>query len=189
MTEHLDSTSLARYLGGAGTSGERARWEAHLSECAECREEMVEVRRILATAPDRRRAYLIPLTAAAAALLVVWAGTVVRHPLGDVTRDPDSSVTVALAPRPLAPLGVVSPPDDMLWSAVPGVTRYRVTLFTSEGRAAWQTTTSDTFATLPDTLRLPLATPNYWQVKGETGFGRWVESELVAFSIRRDPPR
>ena len=46
MTEHLETASLARYLGGAGTPNERARWEAHLSECPDCREEMVEVRRI-----------------------------------------------------------------------------------------------------------------------------------------------
>ena len=65
MTDHLETASLARYLGGAGTPDERARWEAHLSECADCREEMVEVRRIVATAPARRRAWLAPLAAAA----------------------------------------------------------------------------------------------------------------------------
>lgn len=189
MMQHLDTDSLARFMEGGGTADERARWETHLSECGECREEMVEVRRILATAPGRRRSYLVPLTAAAAALLLVWGGTMVRQPADDVTRDPDAAPTITLAPRPVAPLGVVSHPEDLIWTAVPGVTRYRVTLFTAEGRAAWQTTTRDTFATLPDTLRLVEAAPTYWQVKGETSFGRWVESELVAFTVRRDPPR
>jgi hypothetical protein len=60
-----------------------------------------------------------------------------------------------------------------------------VTLFTSEGQAAWQITTSDTFIALPDTLHPAVATTHYWQVKAETGYGRWVESELVAFTVVR----
>jgi hypothetical protein len=190
MTDHLETAFLARYLEGTGTPEERARWEAHLSECPDCREEMVEVRRIVATAPGRRRAWLAPLAAAAAVLLVVWTGTIGRDRLGEGTRDPETSPTLALAPTPLAPLGRVSLVDGLMWSAVPGVARYRVTLFTSEGRPAWQSTTTDTFVTLPDTLHLALAIPHYWQVKAETGFGRWVESELVAFTIPRpDAPR
>jgi hypothetical protein len=190
MTEHLDSVSLARYLGGAGTTGERARWETHLSECPDCREELVEARRIVATAPGRRRRALVPLAAAAAVLLLVWTGTVDREPLGRVARDPETSPALALAPRPVAPLGAVSRADHLLWTRVPGALRYRVTLFTSDGQAAWQTTTADTFATLPDTIPLALAVPHYWQVKAEIGFGRWVESELVAFTMARtDAPR
>jgi anti-sigma factor ChrR (cupin superfamily) len=190
MPEHLDIVSLARYLGGAGTSDERTRCEAHLSECPDCREEMVEVRRILATAPSRRRVSLVPLAAAAAVLLLVWTGIIDREPVGDATRDSEAPPTLALAPRPLAPLGRVSRLDGLLWSAVPGVARYRVTLFTSEGRAAWQITTTDTFVALPDTLHLAVATPHYWQVKAETGYGRWVESELVAFTMPRpDAPQ
>ncbi len=182
---HLESTSLARYLAGTGTPDERAGWEAHLSECPECREEMVEVNRIVATVPARRRGWLAPLVAAAAVLLVVWTGTIGRESPGEETRDPETSPRLALAPTPLAPLGRVSGIEELLWSAVPGVGRYRVTLFTGEGRAAWQATTTDTFVTVPDTLRLALAIPHYWQVKAETGFGRWVESELVAFTIPR----
>jgi len=183
MSEHLDSVSLSRYIDGAGTSDERARCEAHLAECPDCREEMVEVGRILATAPRSRRRVLVPLAAAAAALLLVWTGSINRGPSGPVVRDPDS--IPALAPRPVAPLGDVSRPDRLMWRAIPDVARYRVTLFTVEGQAAWQTTTTDTFVALPDTVRLSVATPQYWQVKAETGFGRWIESELVTFTIRR----
>lgn len=190
MTQHLDTVSLARYLGGVGTSVERARWEAHLSECPECREEVVEVRRIQAAAPGRRREALVPVAAAAAVLLLVLTGTIGRGPLGHQTRDAEPAPALRLAPRPLAPLGSVSRPDGLLWSAVPGAARYRVTVFTSEGQIAWQVTTTDTLVTLPDTLHLAVATPEYWQVKAETGFGRWVESELVAFSISPgDAPR
>ena len=185
MTDHLETASLARFLAGDGTPDERARWETHLAECAECREEMVEVRRIIATAPGRRRPWLVPLAAAAAVLLVVLTGTVGREQLGQETRDPEASPGLTLAPTPLAPLGRVSRVDGLQWSSVPGVARYRVTLFTSEGQAAWQATTPDTFVPLPDSVHLSLAIPHYWQVKAETGFGRWVESELVAFTIPR----
>jgi hypothetical protein len=183
MTEHLDTVSLSRYIDGAGASDERARCEAHLAECPDCRVEMVEVGRILAAAPRSRRRVLVPLAAAAAALLLVWTGNINREPSVPVVRDPDSMP--ALAPRPVAPLGDVSRPDGLTWRAVPDVARYRVTLFTVEGQAAWQTTTTDTFVALPDTVRLSVATPQYWQVKAETGFGRWIESELVTFTIRR----
>jgi hypothetical protein len=190
MTEHLDTISLARYLGGAANSAERARWESHLADCPDCREELVEAHRIVTAAPGRRRSALVPLAAAAAVLLVVWSGTIGREQLGYVTRDPHSSSTLALAPRPVAPLGAVSGADRLLWNRVANATRYRVTLFTGDGRSVWQTTTPDTLAALPGTIHLATAVPYYWQVKAEIGFGRWVESELVAFTLTRtDIPR
>jgi hypothetical protein len=190
MTEHLDAISLARYLGGAGTPAETGLWETHLSECADCRAEMIEARRIHATVPGRQRASLVPLAAAAAVLLVIWSGTATYEPFKHVTREPEGAATLALAPRPIAPLGNTARADVLRWNAVPGVARYRATLFTSEGQPAWQTTTQDTSVALPDTLRLAAGTPYYWQVKAEKGFGRWVGSELVAFTISRaDAPR
>jgi len=189
MTEHLDAVSLGRYLEHSGTPDERALWESHLSACAECRAEMVEVGRIMATTPNRRRPLLIPLAAAAAVLLLVWTGTTGRSPTGPVTRDPDTVPAVTLAPRPIAPVGNVSRIDGLQWSAVAGIARYRATLFTAEGQPAWQITTHDTFVTLPDTVSLAVGTPYYWQVKAETGFGRWLESELVAFTLPRPDTR
>lgn len=187
MAEHLDPMSVSRYLSGAGTPSERVTWESHLAECAECREELVAVGRILAAPPTRRWVRVIP-AAAAAAILLAWIGTVTLKPSPSITRDPDSSPSTALAPRPLAPLGDVSRPGRLVWSAVPGATRYRVTLFTADGQAAWQASGADTVAALPDSVRLPVSTAQYWQVKAETGYGRWIESELVAFTIRAEGP-
>jgi hypothetical protein len=76
-----------------------------------------------------------------------------------------------------------------VWNRVPNALRYRVTLFTSEGQAEWQTTTADTFAALPGTAHMAPAVPHYWQVKAEIGFGRWVESELVGFTTQMDASR
>ena len=182
MTEHLDAAIVGRYLTGTATSEERARLDAHLAECPGCRLELVEVRRILATAPRRRSRLLVPLAAAAAAVLLVWTGSVWRAPHASPTRDSAPSAH-AFAPQPLAPLGNVAGFDRLVWSAVPGASRYRVTLFTSEGQPAWRATTADTFVTLPDTVHLAAQVQHYWQVKAEAAYGRWIESELVAFTI------
>ena len=64
-----------------------------------------------------------------------------------------------------------------------GVLHYRVTLFTGDGQVAWRSTTTDTFVVPTDTPRLAPATPYYWQVKAETSYGRWVESEVVGFTL------
>jgi len=185
---HLDPVALARFIDGSANRDQQALLEAHLAECRDCRAELIESRRILATSPRHPRwTRLVPIAAAAAVLLVIWTGILHRPRTESVTRDATLTATV---PTPVAPLGKVSRFDTLRWRAIPEVLRYRVTLFTSEGQASWQTTTSDTFATLPDTLSLAAATPYYWQVKAETGFGRWVESELVVFTIQRgDAPR
>ena len=184
---HLDAVSLARYVEGSAASDERRRIEGHLAECPDCRVELIESQRILAAhSPRRRWTRLVPL-AAAAALFLVWTGTVHRPRTEPVTRD--AAITATAAPLPVAPLGNVSRIDTLRWRAVPGVLQYRVTLFTGEGQVAWRTTTTDTFVASADTLRLVPATPYYWQVKAETSYGRWVESELVGFTLVPVAPR
>lgn len=178
---HLDAASLARYVEGSASSNERTRCEAHLADCHECRADLIESRRILASSSSRRRSRLAaPLAAAAAVLLLVWTGT--RHPHAmPVTREP--AATTTLVPLPVAPLGSVHQVDTLRWRGLPDVLHYRVTLFTGDGQVAWRTTTRDTFVAIRDTLRLVPAAPYYWQVKAETSYGRWVESELVPFTL------
>jgi hypothetical protein len=179
---HLDAVSLARYVEGITDSDERARCDAHLADCPECRSELIESRRILATSPRHTQwTRLATAAAAAAVLLLVWTGSVTHHRAEPVTRD--APLTTTIAPLLVAPLGNVSKVDTLRWKAVPGVLRYQVTLFTGEGLVMWRTTTASSFVAPPDTLPLIPATPYYWQVKGETSYGRWVESELVGFTI------
>jgi hypothetical protein len=183
MTEqnHPDVGVLARYCDHALGPDERAQVEVHLADCAECRETIYEVRGILHTQPRRRWATLVPLVAAAAVLLVVWSGRDQRPPTGPVTRDP--ALTTTLAPQPVAPLGSVSRVEALQWSSVPGALRYRLTVFSADGQVLWQTTATDTAVAPPDSLRWMALTPYYWQIKAETGHGRWVESELVTFTL------
>jgi hypothetical protein len=181
-TDHLDAVALARYVDASADRHERARYDAHLAGCAECRAELIETRRILATTPRRVRwTSLAPIAAAAAVLLVVWAGSLARPRPEPVTRD--APLTAASSPLPVTPLGTITRLDTLRWRTVPGVLHYQVTLFTSEGQLLWRATTADSFAAPGDTLPLVAATPYYWQVKAETSYGRWVESELVSFTL------
>jgi hypothetical protein len=178
---HLDEGTLARFLDNVAGADERARIEDHLADCADCRDDLYAARRILQARPRRRRWLpLVPLAAAATVLLLIWPRVGDRAPNG-VTRDP--ALTTTLAPRPIAPVGTVTRIDSLQWSAVPGARRYRVTMFSAEGRAVWQTTPTDTAVALPDSLRFSPLTSYYWQVKAETAFGRWVESDLVTFTV------
>jgi hypothetical protein len=177
---HLDEGAVARYHDGALDAFERARIEAHLADCPACLQELLEISRLLQSQPRHRWKMLVPLAGVAAALLV-WAIAGYRLPGGTVSRDP--ALTTTLAPQPVAPVGIVPQVDSLIWSAVPGARRYRLALFAADGRVLWQIMPTDTAVALPDSLRLVASTRYYWQVKAETGYGRWVESELESFSL------
>jgi anti-sigma factor RsiW len=178
---HPDGDVLGRYFDHALGPDERAQVETHLADCAECRATLYEVGSILHTQPRRRWASLVPLVAAAAVLLLVWSGSDHRPPTGPVTRDP--ALTTTRAPQPVAPLGSVSRVEVLQWSPVPGALRYRLTVFSGDGEVVWRTTVTDTAVAPPDSLRWIALTPYYWQIKAETSHGRWVESELVTFTL------
>ena len=183
-TSHLSEATIARLLDGDLSGAERQAAEAHLAECSACRDELAEVRAILRSAPERRRLVprrLVAAAAAAALLFFVWpwAERAPEEPLPH--RDP--ALTTTLAPRAVHPVGTVADTRSLDWTSVPGARRYRVTLFDANGEVVWQALPSDTFASLPDSLILRPAL-YYWQVKAEATPGRWVESELTAFTLK-----
>jgi len=180
-THHPDDGAVARYLDGIVDAEERDRIEDHLAECDACRAKLGELMHILATRPRRRWMPLVPVLAAAAAVLVIlWSGNLNRADHA-VTRDP--ALTETLAPVPLLPIGLVAQIDSIRWSAVPGAARYRLNLFTADGRVLWQAGLTDTVVALPDSVVLAPHATYYWQIKAKTDYGRWVESELAAFTV------
>ena len=183
-SHHLSPHAVAQLADGLLDASERARAAEHLADCRECREELAAVRGILRTQPRHRRRWLVPaagVAAAAAVVFLVWPG--MREPAGDghLTREP--ALTTTLAPQPIAPLDSVAALDSVRWSSVPGTIRYRLTLFAADGDVVWQTSPTDTAVGIPDTLDLRSGEQYYWQIKAETGHGRWVESELVPFVV------
>lgn len=189
LTDHLDPHTMAELADRSLDPAGRARAVEHLADCRECRDELAEVTRLVQTAPVRRRSWLVPAAAAAAAaviFVVSLPGPRGRTGAQHVTREP--ALTLTAAPEPIAPRGGVSLADSISWTSVPGATRYRLTLYGSGGDVLWQTLPADTAVAIPDSLGLTAGGEYYWQVKTETAHGRWVESELVPFTLSREAP-
>jgi hypothetical protein len=189
--DHLPADEIAAYVDGALAGDERSRVEAHLAECADCRAEVLDVSRIVRTAPDARRTaprrVWIPAVAAAA-LVLLWVGPrALRAPTDEVHRD--GPTTTAITPRPVAPVGTVASARTLVWSTVPGADRYRVTLFDADGRVLYETQGADTSAALPDSTVLAPGRTYLWKVEARTGWNRWEPSQLVEFSIAGGAPR
>jgi hypothetical protein len=137
----------------------------------------------LVSKPARSRWYMPAFAAAVAAaavlLFVVRAPTDDRHP--PLTREPMISSTVA--PAAVAPRGVITAVPTLTWTSVPHADVYRLTLFDDAGRSLWETQTADTTAAIPATIPLREHASYFWKVEAQTGWNRWVASELIEFSI------
>jgi hypothetical protein len=190
--ECLDDDTVAALADGTLDAAARAAVVPHLAGCARCRGAVASVARALADSgvarevrgvegAGRRRFYRIALPlAAAAALLLVFAWPRQANDGGPPHRDPPAD---ASAPVPIAPIGVVADATTLLWTAVAGADRYRVTLSDAEGRVLYDTQLADTVAALPDSIALISGRSYVWMVEARTGFDRWSTSRLVEFSI------
>ena len=188
----LDDDTLAALAEGTIDPTTRAAVLPHLAGCARCRGAVASVARALADSgvarevrgvegAGRHRFYRIALPlAAAAALLLVLAWPRQTNDGGPPHRDPPPD---ASAPVPIAPIGVVANATPLLWTAVAGADRYRVTLSDARGVVLYETQLADTVAALPDSIVLVAGRSYVWIVDARTGFDRWSTSRLVEFSI------
>lgn len=186
LAGHLESDIVAAYLDGALSPSDRSRVEAHAQACTECRQELIEVARLLRTRP-RRHGWYLPVGAAAAAALVLfllWPRPS-EAPGSPEFREP--AVTTTVSPAVVGPRGVIDTARMFVWTAVPHADRYRLTLFDNTGLVVWETQTSDTATPLPDSIRVQPGASYLWKVEAQTSWNRWVGSDLVEFSI--GPPR
>jgi hypothetical protein len=86
-------------------------------------------------------------------------------------------------------VGTVADATSLRWTAVSGADLYRVTLFTADGGVLFETELAGTEAELPDSVLLAPEETYWWSVDARLGFGRWVASELIEFSVARGPRR
>jgi putative zinc finger protein len=182
LESHLSGEEVAAYLDRAVSESARARIEAHLDECDSCRDEVVDVWRLLRRRSATRR-WLggVGIAAAAAAVvLTVQAGGLGWLPGSTYREDPGTSTA---SPMPIAPLGTVPGVHVMTWTSVPRADRYRVRLFDAGGAVLWETVIPDTSTAVPPTVVLTPAVAYYWKVEARTGFDRWAASELMRFTI------
>lgn len=191
----LDDGTLAALVEGSLDAATREAVLPHVAACAWCRDAVASVTRALAddrvarevTALDGRDRgrllrILLPLAAAAGLLFVlVWP----RPMVDGGHRGPPS---VASAPVPIAPVGVVASASPLVWTAVVGADRYRVTLAEAAGHVLYETQVADTVLALPDSVALVAGRPYVWLVEARTGFDRWQTSQLVEFSTTGATP-
>ncbi len=185
----LDEGVIADFVDGRLTSHDRASAVSHLITCARCRV-AVKATSDLATnsaelAPQaKRRGYRWAVSAGLAAAAVLVLLLLPRGEDGDSPNLREPAVTSTVAPVPLtpAPGASVARVDRLVWSSVPGAERYRVRLYDSAG-TVWSVVTADTFATLPDSLRLQSRVPYFWRIEAEAEWMRWASSELASFQI------
>lgn len=180
---HLAVADIAAYADRRLAAAERARVEAHLAACAECRAEVVAVARLSRSLASRRRWAVVAPLAAAAVLVLLLAPWPRLRDQGPVLREP--AVTTTVAPTVIAPRGGVTNLPALTWSSVPLADRYQVTLYDRDGVVLWETQTADTAVVVPDTVRLVSGVPHYWKVAARTELGRWVASDLTSFTLGR----
>ena len=184
---HLTVEDIAAYVDRGYAAEWRARVEAHLAACAECRSEVVAVTRLARSFRDRRRwTVAAPLAAAAVLLLVLAPWQRGRDEDATVLREP--AVTTTVAPTLIAPLGAVATLPRLTWTSIPHSDRYQVTMYDGNGSVVWETQTRDTVVAVPNATALGAGTPYFWKVAARTGWGRWVVSDLTTFTLRAPRP-
>jgi putative zinc finger protein len=189
----LDEWAIADFVEGRLTPETRRPIVAHLLTCARCRSLIRATGQLVADEtvvheiprasrrPWRRWSLPLSLAAAAAVLLFLWPGGTQRPNSMPGLRD--SVATSTDGPLPIAPRASVSRVDRFVWSSVPGVDRYRMRLYDSEGALLWTIDTADTAAALPDSIVLSIAGAYFWKVEAQTEWRRWAASDLVEFLL------
>jgi len=192
----LDELALARVADGYGRPEELA----HVSGCPACRAQLVDLHRLLDSAPvvrerdsldpPRRRTWTRParwpVVAAAAAVLAVvllWRGPFIGEVGPDRLRD-DPGALRGVAPALLSPRDVAADRPAFRWTSVPEASQYRLTVFDAEGGLIWSAETADTAIVAPSDAELTSGVSYWWRVEARVDFDRWVASDLADFQLR-----
>jgi hypothetical protein len=189
--DHLPAADLAAYLSRGRRSPTFRPVQAHLADCADCRQEAAHIARVIrAEARGRMFRWTGAGVAAAAALLVVavWTGGHRRAPDADITRAAANSGVEGAAIAPLTPLGEVPPAGSSLafaWRPAAGAVEYRLTLSNATGGTLWRRATTDTTLDLPLDVSLARGVSYYWYVDALVANGGSVTSGAREFHLRR----
>ena len=190
-----DAGALVAASLGELAAAEREAVAAHLAGCSACAEEyrlLAELRPVVERAtgavpsPGRAAAdsfwtrLSLAWRAAAAVVLVAAVATVAlvafrssRAPAPPPTERGDATSAVATVPANRAELD--APPAELSWTAVPGATSYRVTLYDFESTPLWQSPPlADARAPIPVEVRarLPRGKLVFWRVAVTRGVDR-----------------
>jgi hypothetical protein len=188
--QHLSPEELGAYLSNSLSDADRAPIERHLVACDECRSELIEGQRAIASAssakPARRSGiYAIGLAAAAVIAFAFW-------PRADVTRD-QATIERNTNPSDAATVTIVSPGPSaeiandsaaFVWRHNDG-SSYKVTVTDAAGHPLWSETTADTTAVLPSSISLSRGQQFFWYVDALKSDGSSVTSGVNSFRTAR----
>ena len=188
VTEHPSAGEMAAYIDGVSTDEERREIEAHLSACADCRDELVVVREAMQSKGSRLRWVAGVVATAAAIALLLMTPTMIEESPQPVFRGSDA--TDSAAADVAGTIEVVAPLEDggeaadeprFVWRSSGPDAQYRLTVTTTAGDAVATVTTSDTVvASLPDAELAP-DTEYYWWVEALRADRATAESGLQRF--------
>lgn len=182
---HLETGEVAAYLDHVLPPGERDRVEAHLADCAECRQEVIEVSRLRHTRSRRSRWLMVgPAVAAAAIAVLVIARPADTPPRGPVLRDGERPALRVALVTPAETAAVEGRSLTFTWRSAGAGVSYRLTLADERGDVVWSVTSSDTTGRPPGDVRLRPGHRYSWYVDALLPDGRSVTSDVRQLTAR-----
>jgi hypothetical protein len=192
-TDHLSSDHVAAFLDGRLTGAERERAVRHFAGCSECREELTEVRDVLAGATSRPRRWVVPAVAAAAIVAFVTIprimGVVGGDPVERVRAEQSTPFSVGINAIPvLSPADQASVPQtgvELSWRSAGYGATYTITVQDSSGNEVWRRTSlADTSATVPDSVGFRPGSLYFWSVDARLIDGNTAKTGPHTFFVR-----
>ncbi|HEY2855584.1 MAG TPA: zf-HC2 domain-containing protein [Gemmatimonadaceae bacterium] len=192
---HLTSEELAAYLDDRLDSRSIARLESHLSDCRECRAELVATRALvessIATTDRRLTAPAIRARTwlAAAAVIAITVLPLIGRSLHSRS---DTAPVRATPERPPA-IAVLAPDNrsadaarvTFVWRPVESARTCRLTVTDSAGAPLFTVATSDTVVSPPANGHLERGTSYLWYLDCLTSDGVTVSSGIRSFATDR----
>lgn len=178
---HLTDIEVAAYIDKKLPPEQRERIEDHLAGCPDCRKQVLETRELLERM--RRPKKLLVGGALAAAVAVVLL--IVRPTPPDANEPPRLRNVAGAAPlAAYAPIGSTRRAGlRLVWSAAPGAETYRFTVSRADGIPVWTSSTVDTVAIIPDSVRLQPGVRYFWVVDGLLSDGSTRSTGLREFEV------
>ena len=186
--QHLKPEELGAYLERAQRSESAARVEDHIAKCAECREQLIALGRLVqpgASSGRLKRAYWIaPVAAAAIAVLLLLPpragdGGSPGEPVLR-TGDTEGAVTIT-AVAPVASSRLHADSAVFAWNAVEDRVVYQVSLMDEDLAVIWSGSAEDTTIALPGDVTLERGARFFWYVEALLAEARSARSGVQEF--------
>jgi hypothetical protein len=167
-----------------GSEQERVRTLDAIMRDQDTRADFEILRAAYEAAPARAASFPVPYAIAAALVVMVGSGLWLRSrepAVPDTSRGPVPTVAI-VAPGPSAQAGA---PLQFTWRRVTDAKAYSLQVVDTDGNVAYAAITSDTVATLPDTVRLVAEKEYRWWIEAERTTGAPIKSAVQTLRVIR----